>query len=149
MCQCTWYTIIFTLALFCALWCIACKMGKYSLEKKFTSMKMRDLKRFLQDRGVSVNSQLKPRLVAIACAVESMKLPLKNRVTVEEEKQNFRVFYILKMRRKTFLLGHAQICILIYLYAGITDIYSYIFTTFYCRYWVRVFHRSSIFIDKM
>ena len=57
-----------------------------SLEKKFTSMKMPELKRFLQDRGVSVNSQLKPGLVALACAVESMKLSLKNRVTVEEEK---------------------------------------------------------------
>ena len=52
-----------------------------SLEKKFTSMKMPKLKRFLQDRGVSVNSQIKPGLVAIACAVESMKIPLKNRVT--------------------------------------------------------------------
>ena len=87
MCQCTWYTVIFTLALFCALWFIAYKM-EISLEKKFTSMKMPELKRFLQDRGVSVNSQLKPGLVAIACAVESMKLPLKNRVTVEEEEQN-------------------------------------------------------------
>ena len=101
---------ITTLALFCALWFIAYKM-EINLEKKFTSMKMPELKRFLQDRGVSVNSQLKPGLVAIACAVESMKLPLKN------------------------------LLILIYLYSGITDIYSYIFTTFYCRYRVRVFHR--------
>ena len=82
-----------------------------SLEKKFTSMKMPELKRFRQDRGVNVNSQLKPGLIAIACAVESMKLPLENWV------------------------------ILIYLYAGITDIYSYIFMTFYSRYRVRVFHR--------
>ena len=52
-------------------------------------MKMPKLKRFLQDRGVSVNSQLKPGLVAIACAVESMKLSLKNRVTVEKRKKNF------------------------------------------------------------
>ena len=59
-----------------------------SLEKKFTSMKMPESKRSLQNRGVSVNRQLKPGLVAIACAVESMKLPLKNRVTFEEEKQN-------------------------------------------------------------
>ena len=35
-----------------------------------------------------MNSQLKPGLVAITCAVESMKLHLKNQVTVEEEKQN-------------------------------------------------------------
>ena len=35
-----------------------------------------------------IHSQLKSALVAIACAVESMKLPLKNRVTIEEEKQN-------------------------------------------------------------
>ena len=75
MCQCTWYTVIFTLALFCALWFnIAYKM-EISLEKKFTSMKMPELKRFLQDRGVSVSSQLKLGLVAIAYAVESMKLP--------------------------------------------------------------------------
>ena len=69
------------------LWFIAYKM-ETSLEKKFTLMKMPELKRFLQGRGVSVNSQLKPGLVAIACAVESMKCPLKNRATVEEEKQN-------------------------------------------------------------
>ena len=75
-----------------------------NLEKKFTSMKIPELKRFLQDRGVSVNSQLKPGLVAIACAVESMKLPLKNRVTVKEEKQNLtrRLFQIfVKDRRKS------------------------------------------------
>ena len=41
---------------------------------------MPELERFVQDRGVSVNSQLKPGLVATACAIESMKLPLKNRV---------------------------------------------------------------------
>lgn len=73
MCQCTWCTVIFTLALFCALWFIAYNM-EISLEKKITSMKMPELKRYLQDRGISVNNQLKPGLVAIAWAVESMKL---------------------------------------------------------------------------
>ena len=43
-------------------------------------MEMPELKRFLQDFGVNVNSQLKPGLVATICAVESMKLPLKSRV---------------------------------------------------------------------
>ena len=55
----------------------------------------------------------------------------------------FSFFYILKKRKKTFLLGHVQICILIYLYAGITDIYSYIFTTFYCRYRVDPFSSTK------
>ena len=97
MCQCTWYTVIFTLALFCALSFIAYKM-EISPEKKVTSMKMPDLKRYPQDRGISVNSQLKPGLVAVACAVESMKLFLKNRVTVEEEKKN--------LTRRLFIHDH-------------------------------------------
>ena len=65
-------------------------------------MEMPELKRFLQDFGVNVNSQLKPGLVATICAVESMKLPLKSRVTVEEEKQNFCFFTYLKSVKKNF-----------------------------------------------
>ena len=41
----------------------------------FKTMKMPELKKFLQDRGITVNSSLKPGLVAIACAVEEMNLP--------------------------------------------------------------------------
>ena len=50
-------------------------MGKGSLKNKFKAMKMSEWKRFLQDRGITVNSYLKPGLVAIACAVEEMNLP--------------------------------------------------------------------------
>ena len=50
-------------------------MDKGSLENKFKAMKMPELKKFLQDRGIRVNSYLKPGLVAIACAVEEMNLP--------------------------------------------------------------------------
>ena len=39
------------------------------------TMKMPELKTFLQDRGITVNSYLKHHgLVAIACAVEEMNL---------------------------------------------------------------------------
>ena len=41
----------------------------------FKTMKMPELKKFLHDRGITVNSYLKPGLVAIACAVEEMNLP--------------------------------------------------------------------------
>ena len=44
-------------------------MDKGSLENKFKAMKMPGLKKFLQDRGIMVNSYLRPGLVAIACAI--------------------------------------------------------------------------------
>ena len=50
-------------------------MDKGRLENKFKAMKTPELKKFLQDRGITVNSYLKPGLVAIACAVEEMNLP--------------------------------------------------------------------------
>ena len=49
-------------------------------------MKMPELKKFLQDYGITVNSYLKPGLVAIACAVEEMNLPLQCQTTEAEEK---------------------------------------------------------------
>ena len=55
-------------------------------EDKFKAMKLADLKVYLQNRGISVNSHLKPRLVAITCAVEEMRLPLLNSVSEAEEK---------------------------------------------------------------
>ena len=55
-------------------------------EDKFKAMKLADLKVYLQNRGISVNSHLKPGLVAIACAVEEMRLPLLNSVSEAEEK---------------------------------------------------------------
>ena len=50
-------------------------MDKGSLENMFKAMKMSELKKFLLDPGITVNSYLKPGLVAIACAVEEMNLP--------------------------------------------------------------------------
>ena len=47
-------------------------MDKGSLENKVKAMKMLE---FLQDRGITVNSYLKPGLAAIACAVKEMNLP--------------------------------------------------------------------------
>ena len=52
-------------------------MDKDSTEKKFKAMKMPELKKFLQDCGITVNSYLKPGLVAIACAVKEINLPLQ------------------------------------------------------------------------
>ena len=63
-------------------------MDKGSLENKFKAMKMPELKKFLQDRGITVNSYLKPGLVAIACAVEEMNLPLQCQTTEVEERVN-------------------------------------------------------------
>lgn len=51
-------------------------MDKGSLEKKFKAMKMPVLKKFPQEPGITVNSYLKPDLVAIACAVEDKNLPI-------------------------------------------------------------------------
>jgi hypothetical protein len=49
-------------------------------------MKLAELKDYLQNRGVSVNSHLKPGLIATACAVEEMNLPLISKVSAAEEK---------------------------------------------------------------
>ena len=61
-------------------------MDKDSTEKKFKAMKMPELKKFMQDRGITVNSYLKPGLVVIACAVEEMNLPLQCQTIEAEEK---------------------------------------------------------------
>ena len=61
-------------------------MNKDSTEKKFKAITMPKLKEFLQDRGITVSSYLKPGLLAIACAVEEMNLPLQCQTTEAEEK---------------------------------------------------------------
>ena len=45
-------------------------MDKNLPEEKFKAMKLPELKAYLQNWGITVNSYLKPGLVAIACAVE-------------------------------------------------------------------------------
>ena len=42
----------------------------------FNAMSVTDLKKYLQERGVSVTGYLKPSLVDIASAVEKMVLPV-------------------------------------------------------------------------
>ena len=58
----------------------------------FKTMKMPELKTFLQDRGITVNSYLKPGLVAIAGAVEEMNLPPQCQTTEAEEKLNMHMY---------------------------------------------------------
>ena len=67
-------------------------MDKGNLENKFKAMKMSELKKFLQDCGIMVNSYLKPGLVAIACAVEEMNLPPQCQTTEAEEKLNMYMY---------------------------------------------------------
>ena len=67
-------------------------MDKGSLENKFKAMKMPELKKFLQCRGITVNSYLKPGLEAIACAVEEMNLPPQCQITEAEEKLNMHMY---------------------------------------------------------
>ncbi|CAB3988258.1 Hypothetical predicted protein, partial [Paramuricea clavata] len=51
-------------------------------------MKLPELKAYLQNRGITVNSYLKPGLVAIACAVEAMSLPLLYQVSEAQDQLN-------------------------------------------------------------
>ena len=67
-------------------------MDKGSLENKFKAMKMSELKKFLQDCEITVNSYLKTGLLAIACAVEEMNLPPQCQTTEAEEKLNMHVY---------------------------------------------------------
>ena len=51
-------------------------MDKNLREEKFKAMKLPELKAYLQNRGITVNSYHKRGLVAIAYAVEEMSLPM-------------------------------------------------------------------------
>ncbi|XP_046845626.1 uncharacterized protein LOC124439445 [Xenia sp. Carnegie-2017] len=57
-------------------------------EEKFNAMKLPELKNHLQSRGITVSSYLKPGLVAIACAVEKMNIPLIPQVSKAEQQVN-------------------------------------------------------------
>ena len=57
-------------------------------EEKFKAMKLPELKAYLQTRGITVSSYLKQGLVAIACAVEKMNIPLIPQVSKAEEQVN-------------------------------------------------------------
>ena len=46
-------------------------------------MKPPELKAYLQNQVIAVNSYLKPGLVAIACAVEEMSLPVLCKVEAD------------------------------------------------------------------
>jgi hypothetical protein len=59
-----------------------------SREEKFKAMNLPELKAYLQNRGITVNSYLKPGLVAIACAVEEMSLPLLFQVSEAQDQLN-------------------------------------------------------------
>ena len=63
-------------------------MGKNLREEKFKAMKLPELKAYLKIRATTVNSYLKPGLVAIACAAEEMSLPVLCKVTEADEKLN-------------------------------------------------------------
>ena len=67
-------------------------MDKGSLENKFKAMKMSELKKLLQDRGITVNSYLKPSLVAIACAVEEMNLLPQCQTTEPEAEEKLNMY---------------------------------------------------------
>jgi hypothetical protein len=52
-------------------------------------VKLPELKAYLQIRGITVNSYLvKPGLVAIACAIEEMSLPLLFQVSEAQDQLN-------------------------------------------------------------
>ena len=51
-------------------------MPKHSVSEKFASMTVAGLKKYLQERGVTVHGYLKPALIAIATAVDKMMLPI-------------------------------------------------------------------------
>ena len=61
-------------------------MDKKSKEEKFKAMKLPELKFCLQNRGITVNSYLKPRLVAIACSVEEINLSVLCQTSEADEK---------------------------------------------------------------
>ena len=61
-------------------------MDKKSQEDKFKAVKLPELKFYLQNRDITVNSYLKPGHVAIACADEEMNLPVLFQTSEADEK---------------------------------------------------------------
>ena len=61
-----------------------------TFREKFNSMKVASIKMFLKESGVTVNGYLKPALVVIAAAVESLMLPLDPNFEKEDSARNIR-----------------------------------------------------------
>ena len=55
-------------------------------EEKFKAMKLPELKAYLQNRGITINSYRKPVLVTITCFVEEISLPVLSQVSEAHEK---------------------------------------------------------------
>ena len=71
-------------------------MNKKSQEEKLKATKLPELKTYLQNQGITVNSYPKPRLVTIACAVKEMSLPVLSQVSEADERLD-RSNHILKV----------------------------------------------------
>ena len=125
-------------------------MDKGSLENKFKAMNMPELKKFLQYRGITVNSYLKPGLVAIACAVEEMNLPPQCQTTEAEEKLNMYIYtwpFVSKWVRDIWALIQ---CIFftkhfkrIMIYVCLLDACICVFLTHITNYKTRIYMRTK------
>ena len=65
-------------------------MSKDSISDTFSSMNVVGLKKYLQERGVTVHGYLKPALVAIASAVEKMMLPKDPNFECDDAEKNLK-----------------------------------------------------------
>ena len=63
-------------------------MSKDHLSERFSSMNVASLKKYLQERGITVHGYLKPALVTIACAVEKMMLPVDSNFERDDPEKN-------------------------------------------------------------
>ena len=64
-------------------------MSKDYLSERFSSMNVAGLKKYLQERGITVHGYLKPALVTIACAVEKMMLPVDPNFERDDKEKKF------------------------------------------------------------
>ena len=65
-------------------------MSKDYLSERFSSMNVAGLKKYLQERGITVHGYLKPALVTIACAVEKMMLPVDPNFERDDTEKNLK-----------------------------------------------------------
>ena len=65
-------------------------MSEEHILKQFKTMNVASIKSYLKERGVTVNSYLKPALVTIAAAVEKMMLPLDPNYERNNNENNLR-----------------------------------------------------------
>ena len=78
-------------------------MSEASAKEKFNLMNASAIKKYLQERGVTVNGYLKPTLVEIASAVEKMMLSVDPNFETDNNENNIQRRLIVMKTKNNFI----------------------------------------------